>query len=1189
MVFATTAFAADPNQKRGFNANDVFQTGDIDHVNVFNGNVALTIPLGQPYQAGPLIQYQFMLTYNSKIWDYKIDREGPRTICNSETGALCDLRYGIPEPTSTAGFGWTLSLGRLLLPRDVEPTRGWTYVGPDGAEHGFGHIIDPPSPPTDSMTIVRARTTDSSHLELRRNDPAAPEILFPDGHIRTFDADGRLKEIRDRYGNWVKVDYSDPTKWRITDGFGPDTNITRTHWVHLLDKAGLYPEDQPNFRSLVASVDLAAFDNTPEDSNDPRAVYQFTYEDRWVGRGGDGMREGSVPSLCITAPFLRSVALPDGTTYQPNYKVIDGAVPGPPPDGPCVADTGDLNSVLPSDSGIVQSMQLPTGGSIEWTHGLYPMNQSECQNGVGFAASYVGVRARTFKDRNGAELMKWTYTPTLVPTNVMVTLTCENQYGWIPAPAHEFYNDVEIWSGPAASGGRKLRTRNYFSAYPQGAYSNVTSDSIFRGDDYGRPFTRNNLIGLSSVGTLRLLSSEVADCTSACDTLRKSYVLYEEDTVTGQGFTKANHRLVAGRSVDLKASGCSGGECYTDTKHSDWDGFGHYRKSVATSNYPGTPTRTTYTNYTPDVANWLLNLYTTSWVMLSPAPLTLGGTTIASKSIAEFDATYGVMKSLRTLRATGPDPDALITGSGDLLAAWCRDSRGFVTSERYVGGDGISIPSNPCTAARTAGNFYINHDYTFAGAAVTKHQAKYDGTSHWIADEDLDRNTGQVRAERDSAGVQTVFAFDLSGRPTAVRPHGRAATTYTYLPASDPPQITVGQECPTGAGASPCTADMLTEARYYYDDLGRPAQAMNLFGATTEWASTWTTYDGAGRKKTISVPVQTTGTASAQPVNTPVTTWTYDVLGRPLSETRPDSNTSTWTYRGSRETDRYVGGEKRSTETSNGFGQLTEVKQKADPAQGDIVTSYSYDIGGRLTSVSMKAPDGVLQSRKFDYDGRAFLRWESQPESGMASYTYDSRGHVLTKDQSAASSRFDLQYTYDAAERLLTLSARNPKYGQSGEPQFRVMKNFAYGADNGVNDLRNGKLVKATRYNYASPNDIVLDTYKIEDTYKYGDASGRKTLRTTTIAMSEQGWGDWWVYKSIDTGATYNALDLPANVQYPTCLNCGFPDVAPDRSTTNYSYQRGRLKSIAGFVSDVSYWPNGLRNLLVHTNGRTDQ
>src|SRR5439155_25898950 len=96
----------------------------------------------------------------------------------------------------------------------------------------------------------------------------------------------------------------------------------------------------------------------------------------------------------------------------------------------------------------------------------------------------------------------------------------------------------------------------------------------------------------------------------------------------------------------------------------------------------------------------------------------------------------------------------------------------------------------------------------------------------------------------------------------------------------------------------------------------------------------------------------------------------------------------------------------------------------------DVKTSYTYDVANNLTSVKMSKADGSgpVQNRLFDYDGRGLLRWESQPESGMTSYTYDAKGHVITKLQSGGYTPFDLTHEYDSAERLLKVNGRNPLY-----------------------------------------------------------------------------------------------------------------------------------------------------------------
>ena|SRR5689334_878469 len=56
------------NQARGFSANGVYSSHDIDHINLFNGNLVVTIPVGGSYPVGGQLSYQFTLVYNSTLW-----------------------------------------------------------------------------------------------------------------------------------------------------------------------------------------------------------------------------------------------------------------------------------------------------------------------------------------------------------------------------------------------------------------------------------------------------------------------------------------------------------------------------------------------------------------------------------------------------------------------------------------------------------------------------------------------------------------------------------------------------------------------------------------------------------------------------------------------------------------------------------------------------------------------------------------------------------------------------------------------------------------------------------------------------------------------------------------------------------------------------------------------------------------
>src|SRR5215213_827900 len=113
-----------PSQERGFQAEKAFHVGDFDTVNLFNGNLVLTIPIGGAYPVGGGLSYGLTLIYNSNVWDYE------------ETASA--TTQALPNRRSNAGMGWRLSLGELLEPTDPsnESTR-WVYVGADGAEHTF--------------------------------------------------------------------------------------------------------------------------------------------------------------------------------------------------------------------------------------------------------------------------------------------------------------------------------------------------------------------------------------------------------------------------------------------------------------------------------------------------------------------------------------------------------------------------------------------------------------------------------------------------------------------------------------------------------------------------------------------------------------------------------------------------------------------------------------------------------------------------------------------------------------------------------------------------------------------------------------------------------------------------------------------------------------------------------------------
>jgi len=123
-----------PNLARGFEPGKAYMVGDLDVVNLFNGGLSLTVPLGPSFPVGGGFSYSFRLTYSSQVWDHTFEIY---TSCQYPYG---DSRVAVAEPTwrSNAGLGWRFGFGDLLAPATVGnegPT--WTYLSPDGAEHRF--------------------------------------------------------------------------------------------------------------------------------------------------------------------------------------------------------------------------------------------------------------------------------------------------------------------------------------------------------------------------------------------------------------------------------------------------------------------------------------------------------------------------------------------------------------------------------------------------------------------------------------------------------------------------------------------------------------------------------------------------------------------------------------------------------------------------------------------------------------------------------------------------------------------------------------------------------------------------------------------------------------------------------------------------------------------------------------------
>jgi RHS repeat-associated protein len=340
-----------PNTQSGFAPEQAFAVGEIDNVNLFNGSLVVTIPIGMSYPVASGFSYRLALVHNMNPWEFFGHIAG---------NGLPELTQGIPQPDSNAGLGWRLSLGQI---------KGkFLYAGPDGAEHLFSPTLHPGDAPENGVAYTR----DGSYLR-RRVVAGGMEIDFPDGTIHHFDGLGRLASMRDAFGNRVDVSYATAGRWILTDSRG------RTQTI-------VFRNDLPGYLETVDRVELMGAGPTP-------SVYNFSYTVQEIGRGCPHSDAVSVGKT-VTVPLLTSISLPDGSSYR--MSPSDYITAWPTGTAECTDNSGSLLGI-----------SLPTLGRLEWTYQDYRFPDDSSPQG--WRRKKPGVATRTMRDPNGTALGTWSY------------------------------------------------------------------------------------------------------------------------------------------------------------------------------------------------------------------------------------------------------------------------------------------------------------------------------------------------------------------------------------------------------------------------------------------------------------------------------------------------------------------------------------------------------------------------------------------------------------------------------------------------------------------------------------------------------------------------------------------------------------------------------------------------------------
>lgn len=1168
------------NQKRGLEMPTAYAVGDLDSINLWNGNLTLSIPLGITYPVGGGLSLSFGAHYNSTVWNFS---EGPFCAPPGPTQSS----FANPDVNSTAGLGWVVSLGRLLppnLPIYNESNNNYVLIEPDGTRRIFFqrlHEHDTTEPQNDNFLYTR----DSSMLRFFNPTTGDRIVESPNGVRRFFNrTNGWLKRIEDRYGNSVVIDMSDPLLWVITDSSCPQCQTPRRHEIgfrnYSFDIARLNGGSQQVTTYSIPQIDfmrVASWDGGT-------ATYDFQYlEDagdspsiqRHLKHTADFQGCPNPSPQTARAPILQRIVQPDGTSFEVDTFVDNE---GPPPEE--------------NPSGAIKSIVTPLLGKYDWRYQRW--NFMQCFGGPNsdhFFASNDGVLTRTLSSvvLNSPPAATWTYT------------TDPQRPAWLPG----------IPQGQECSERRRQVTD---------ALGNVTMHYFFNTYGFwqrGLPFSP--VVDDGGLPDERFLSKQLFQkCTGGgCQTVslanlkRTEWVRFTADP-GGEGEAVENQRLQEHKTVFE-----DDGDRFLLRRNSAHDGLGHYRTTEITSDLDSLGLRRETTNF--NSANGVYNMDPDTGLPLSGHNFSMVPTTsawiletynfqqqeeggVTAKQVFEFDLDAsdgdpptGFLRSLRKLRA------GTNQASNDHLAVYCKSSTGFVEKEIYYGGEGAvhQIPGTPTCASPGTYQYRIDHTYR-SGSRETSQYIRPNGQAMPFKSFDasgidpvtqlqgIDENTGLVSHERDPSLYRTRYSYDPRGRRTQIAPVGNSSSEagpiveyfYNAATASNGTRIEAIVSCPSSSDCEAPGATEVGQHAWFLDGFGRlwRERKTDTFGINSKTRREFR-YNELGWK--------TQASEWQNDVNP--THWTifagFDVFGRPATVTPPDgsSHNVSLSYTGTRVASRTTkvdtvlgqpGTQETNatvTETYDRYGRLLKV---VEPAAGVNDTNYAYDVGGRLKQVQ-QIDGGTTQTRAFTYNNYGTLQSENHPEKGgpVQYPETDSRGHV-TRLQDGSTARV-VTFEFNPAEQLVEA------WDESTTP-IKPLKEFTIGTTG--NAL--GKIEVAKAWTHvllpppAPPN--TYDQYQVTESYVYGDRERRPTQRTTALLKNDV------AQETFIQGWDYNGAGEVATLTYPRCSAGAVCQGGGDPIRTQaLEYNYGFLKRVPNWANSISYHRTGMVDTVAHTNTTT--
>ena len=423
---------------------------------------------------------------------------------------------------------------------------------------------------------------------------------------------------------------------------------------------------------------------------------------------------------------------------------------------------------------------------------------------------------------------------------------------------------------------------------------------------------------------------------------------------------------------------------------------------------------------------------------------------------------------------------------------------------------------------------------------------------------------GEITEETDPNGFRTQFAYDIFHRKTAeVRPYdtvGQPTTQIQYdLDGVAPERILTFRREASGQNGT------LNSAQFV-DGFGSLIQSRTEPASGAAWITEDLFYDAMDRLQKRSNPyLGGSGDAYAAPATTPVTTYDYDVMGRPVRVTNPDGSQINRTFDHWAVTETDENGHNKSY-AFDAFQRLLQVVETNGAET--YTTRYGYDAAGQLRSIT----DHPGNSTTINYDALGRKTAMSDPDLGAWSYAYDRVGNLTARTDARG---VTTTFGYDALNRKVLVDyPRDPDVSYAydlGTIGTLSQVTHALGSTSYQYDQRRRKVSEQR----------VMDAFTWTTSWEY-DALDRVTRQTNpdgqVVQYSYDARGLLAAIPGVVTALEYDASGRVSRKAY-----------ANTRETT-YSYHPQNLRLtriLSAGIQDLNYTYDAVGNVMSISDGIT--